>query len=325
MPSRSRRLDVSSLGVSVNGVENIGENLEAVQETIQTIQKDPGLISAYLEELPQKALSLGIRILLIIVIFFIGSRLIRFFRKILKRALVHYGANDNVIHFLDSVVKYTLYITLVLVLAVNLGFDASTIVALIGSIGVTIGLALQGSLSNFAGGVLLLIMKPFSAGDYIRDVNTDVSGTVEEVQIFYTKIITDNGFEAMLPNGNLSNNSIINYSRHKTRQIIQEFGISYGSDIEKARQILLELVYREPALIKEGKPAPIVYVKSLDDSCVTLVLRAFFSNDTYRDFVMTGWRLTEAAKAEFDKAGIEIPFKQVDINIKQGESAASGS
>ncbi|MBR1523602.1 MAG: mechanosensitive ion channel family protein, partial [Lachnospiraceae bacterium] len=269
---------------------------------------------------PEKALSLGIRVLLIFIIFIIGSRIIKLIRKLLKKGLKFYGLSDNGVHFLDSVVKYVLYITLILGLAVNLGFDASTMVALIGSIGVTIGFSLQGSLANFAGGVLLLILKPFEAGDYIRDMNTDVYGTVEEVQIFYTKVITDNGFEVMIPNGNLSNNSIINYSRQNTRQIIQEFGISYGSDIDKARKILLELVNKEPDLVREGKPEPQVFVKSLDESQVTLQLRAYFSIEKYIDFVKTGWRLNEQAKAEFDKAGIEIPFKQMDLHISGDES-----
>ena len=124
----------------------------------------------------------------------------------------------------------------------------------------------------------------------------------------------------MIPNGNLSNNSIINYSRQNTRQIIQEFGISYGSDIDKARKILLELVNKEPDLVREGKPEPQVFVKSLDESQVTLQLRAYFSIEKYIDFVKTGWRLNEQAKAEFDKAGIEIPFKQMDLHISGDES-----
>lgn len=295
--------------------DEIASGIEDMQQNLEEIKENPGIISQYISEIPQKALHLGIRVLLIIIIFFIGTRIIKLIRNLMNKALTFHGVNDNVIHFLDQVVNYTLYITLVLGLAVNLGFDASTVVALIGSIGVTIGFALQGSLSNFAGGVLLLMMRPFVAGDYIRDVNTNVSGTVEEVQLFYTKVITDNGFEVMIPNGNLSNNSIINYSRHKTRQIIQEFGISYESDIEKAREILLRIVSEEPNLIREGKPEPAVFVKELDESKVTLVLRAFFSNEKYIDFVMIGWRLNEQAKAEFEKAGIEIPFNQMDVHI----------
>ncbi|MBO5550443.1 MAG: mechanosensitive ion channel, partial [Lachnospiraceae bacterium] len=172
--------------------DQIAAEIEGLQQNIDVIKEDPGVLSEYLSTLPAKAMSLGLRVFLIIVIFFIGSRVIRLVRNLLKGGLTYYGANANVVHFLDSILKYTLYIMLVFGLAVNLGFDASTIVALIGSIGVTIGLALQGSLSNLAGGVLLLIMKPFVAGNYIRDVNTGLSGTVEEVQIFYTKIITDN-------------------------------------------------------------------------------------------------------------------------------------
>ncbi len=175
-------MDASNLPISVSSTD-ISRNLETVQETIETIERDPGEISKYIEGLPQKAISLGVRILLIVILFIISSKLISLLRRILKTALYHYGVSANVVRFLDNVVKYLLYIILILILAVNLGFDASTIVALIGSIGVTIGLALQGSLANFAGGVLLLVIKPFSAGDYIRDVNTDVSGTVEEVSL----------------------------------------------------------------------------------------------------------------------------------------------
>ncbi|MCR4786705.1 MAG: mechanosensitive ion channel family protein [Lachnospiraceae bacterium] len=300
-------------------VEDMQESIRQMQESIQELQKDPGVISSYLESLPAKALSLGIRVVLVVIIFFIGSRLIRLLRRLLQRALEKSGVSRDGIRFLDLIVKWTLYVVLVLGLSVNLGIDASSIVAIIGSLGITIGLALQGSLSNFAGGVLLLLMKPFAAGDYIKDLTTGMTGTVEEVSIFYTKVLTDNRFELMIPNGNLSNNSIINYSRNNLRQVIQDFQISYSSDIDKAREILLDLIHEEETLAKDAPREPEVIVKSLDDSGVTLVLRAFISTLTYLDYNKAVWRLVENTKKRFDEEGIEIPFKQVDVSIRNDD------
>ncbi len=288
-----------------------------MQDSIQDLQKNPSVLTTYLEELPAKALSLGIRVLLVVVIFFVGSRLIRLLRTLLQKGLEKSGVGKDAIRFLDLVLKWTLYILLILGLAVNLGIDASSIVAIIGSLGITIGLALQGSLSNFAGGVLLLIMKPFVAGDYIKDMTTGMTGTVEEVSIFYTKVLTDNRFELMIPNGNLSNNSIINYSRTSLRQIIQDFQISYSSDIDKAKRILLDLMHAEETLASAAPRDPEVIVKSLDENGVTLVLRAFISTPTYLEYNKVIWGLIEKAKKAFDEAGIEIPFRQVDINVKK--------
>ncbi len=293
-------------------------DIEGLQENLETVKKDPSILSEFIDKLPRMALSLGIRVVLFVVIFLICSRLIQLLSRLMRKALELKGSSRNVINFLDNVLKWVLYLLLVLILAINFGMDASSIVAIIGSLGVTIALGLQGSLANFAGGVLILLLKPFEAGNYIKDINTGVTGTVEEVQLFYTKVRTDNNFEAMIPNGHLASNSIVNYTRLSDRQLIMQFQISYDSDVDKARSLLLGILEGKDCLTKDAPREPKVFLKSLDDSGVTLELRAFVTHEKYIDYCMFTWEINEKAKKLFAENGIEIPFPQVDVNFDSG-------
>ena len=159
--------------------------MDLTDNVIEEVQKKEGLIASFLDTLPEKALNLGIRIGLALVFFFIGMQLIRLIRKIIRKSMNRAGAEIGVIQFVDSFVKASLYIILILTLASSFGVDAASIVALLGSAGVAIGLAVQGSLSNLAGGVLILLLKPFKVGDYIVEGSSGKEGTVKEIQIFY--------------------------------------------------------------------------------------------------------------------------------------------
>ena len=163
--------------------------MDLTDNVIEEVQKKEGLIASFLDTLPEKALNLGIRIGLALVFFFIGMQLIRLIRKIIRKSMNRAGAETGVIQFVDSFVKASLYIILILTLASSFGVDAASIVALLGSAGVAIGLAVQGSLSNLAGGVLILLLKPFKVGDYIVEGSSGKEGTVKEIQIFYTKLL----------------------------------------------------------------------------------------------------------------------------------------
>jgi small conductance mechanosensitive channel len=277
-------------------LQNISENLNAFQE--------------FLKELPEKAINLGIRVLIAAILFFIGCKIIKFLRKLVKKSLNKAGAETGVIQFLDSVLKVVLYIVLVMMIAGNFGFDATSIVALVGSAGVTIGLALQGSLSNLAGGVLLLLLKPFKVGDYIIETGTGMEGTVQEIGIFYTKLSTPDNKRVVLPNGTLSNNSITNASFAPVRRIDITVGISYNADIKKAKEVLLEVMKTDGDVLT-SEPIT-VFVDSLGDSAVTMGLRCFCENIHYWD---VKWRVTENAKLALDEAGIEIPFNQLVVHM----------
>lgn len=274
----------------------------------KSIDKD--VLERFLQDIPEKALNLGIRIVFALIVFFVGAQIIKFVRKILKKAMVKANADQGVITFVDSFAKAAMYIVLVLLIASYFGVDAASVIALVGSAGVAIGLAVQGSLSNLAGGVLLLVLKPFAIGDYIID-STGKEGTVEEIQIFFTKLRTPDNKVIILPNGNLANNSIVNVTSSKIRRCDIAVGISYGSDIKKAKDVLMKLLENDPAVLKDKDM--VVFVDQLGDSSVNLGVRCWFNND---EFWPGKWRLTENVKLTLDEAGITIPFPQMDVHIQ---------
>jgi len=171
-----------------------------------------------------------------------------------------------------------------------------------------VGLALQGSLSNFAGGVLILLLKPFKVGDFI-DTGSH-AGTVREIQIFYTYITTPTNQEIIVPNGDLSNNAVKNFSFHDTRRIDLTFGIGYEDNIDQAKEILMKLITDEEKAMKD--PAPMVFIENLNDSSVDFRVRAWSANSDYWDIVNS---MSEKVKKSFDSAGVSIPFPQRDIHV----------
>lgn len=205
----------------------IYEMLAADNLSPEQVEKELGVIRQFFQQLPQKALNLGIRILLAVIFLLIGLWLIRLVRKILKKSLDRASVDIGVIQFLDSFVKVCLYVILGFMIASSFGLDAASIVAVVGSAGVAIGLALQGSLSNFAGGVLILLLKPFKVGDYIKEDSKGNEGTVIEIQMFYTKLLTFDGKTVVLPNGTLANTSLVNYTAANFRRLDLTVGISY--------------------------------------------------------------------------------------------------
>lgn len=279
-------------------------------EEIEEFNKNLSTFEKYMQELPDKALALGIRILLAVIFFLIGMKLITVIRKIVRKSLEHAGAETGVIQFLDALTKGGLYFILILAIANGFGYDAASIMALLGSLGVTIGLALQGSLSNLAGGVLLLILKPFRVGDYIvEDVHKN-EGTVSEIGLFYTKLQTADKRIVVLPNGNLANNSLTNYTASSTRRIDLSVGISYTADIALAKKILERLMAEDTDI--DHSAQTIVCVDSLGSSEVVLGLKCYCPTDKYWT---VRWRLTEQIKLAFDEAGVEIPYQQIDVHI----------
>ncbi|MCM1261193.1 MAG: mechanosensitive ion channel [Butyrivibrio sp.] len=278
-------------------------------ETIAEEGIDVGLLQSFLQELPDKALRFGIRVLLALIVFLVGLQLIKLVRRILKKSMKRGNADVGVVQFLDSFVKITLYIILVFVIASGFGLDAASVVALLGSAGVAIGLAIQGSLSNFAGGVLILLMKPFKVGDYIVAGNGN-EGTVTEIQIFYTKLTTVDNRVIVIPNGTLSNSSLINASAMPQRRIDISVGISYQADICQAREALLKVLDSDDKVLQEQEK--LVFVNSLGESAVELGIRCHVASE---DFWETKWRLTENIKYALDEAGILIPYNQLDVHL----------
>ncbi|MDO4617880.1 MAG: mechanosensitive ion channel [Lachnospiraceae bacterium] len=287
---------------------------EAVQDQIEEVSKS---VSYFQEHIPD-LINFGVKILLAFVALFIGHKIIRFVRKILRKSLKSTNLEDGVISFLDSTIKVLLYAILLFSIATNLGVDTTSVAALVASAGVAVGLALQGSLSNFAGGILILILKPFKVGDFIIEHNNNLSGTVKDIQIFNTRIITVDNKTVVIPNGTLSNGSITNCSQEEERRVDFEVDISYDADLKKAKEIIWNLIRKDPDVIQEHE-GNLVFVSELADSSVKLGFRAWCKNEKYWD---VKFRLLENVKLEFDEFGIEIPYQQLVVHQAEGKKVA---
>lgn len=287
----------------------VGGNAESILADVEEkVQK--GAVQEFLSALPEKALNLGLRIFLAAVFFLIGVRLIKLLRKIIRKSMERANAELGVIQFVDSFVKATLYVVLVMGLASSFGLDAASVVAVLGSAGVAIGLAIQGSLSNLAGGVLILALKPFRVGDYIKESYSSQEGTVTEIQIFYTKLLTPDNQTVILPNGNLANNSLVNITMQEARRMDITVGISYRADLKKAKEVLSRMLEEDEAVLKDRDR--LVFVSELGSSSVVLGVRCWFRQE---DFWQGKWRITENCKLKLDENGIEIPYNQLDVHL----------
>lgn len=271
---------------------------------------DIGLVQTYLQELPDKALRFGVRVFLALVFLFIGIQIIKLIRRIVRRSLKKGNADVGVIQFLDSFIKVVLYVILLFMIASEFGLDAASVVALLGSAGVAIGLAIQGSLSNFAGGVLILLLKPFRVDDYIKADNEGHEGTVKEIQLFYTKLATPDNHIVIIPNGSLANSNIMNISTLGERKMDIPVTISYDADIRRAKEVLMHVLDTDEAVLKDKDHR--VFVQELADSGVKLNVRCFANNEQYWE---CRWRITEQIKYALDEAGISIPYQQMDIHL----------
>lgn len=291
-------------------------NNEIVENALELINEATDLdvsssaIKQFFSDVSTGALHLGLRVLLAIVFFLIGVQLIKLIRNIIKRSMKRANAEVGAIQFVDSFVKAALYVILVVLLATSCGVDAASTVAVLGSAGVAIGLAVQGSLSNLAGGVLILMLKPFRVGDYIIESHTGKEGFVKEIHIFFTKLLTHDNQTVILPNGSLANNSLVNVTAQDCRRIDIIVPVSYKADLKRAKEVLTEVLEKDEAAIKEKER--IVFVEQLGNSSVDLVVRCWLKQADY----WTGkWRITENCKLALDAAGIEIPFNQLDVHL----------
>lgn len=273
---------------------------------------DIGVIERFFEELPEKAWNLGMRMLLSAVVFVVGMQLIKIVRSIVKKSMRKGNVDKGVMQFTDSFLKASLYILLVITIASGFGLDAASILALLGSAGVAIGLAIQGSLSNLIGGILILLLKPFKVGDYIKEDANGNEGEVASIELFYTRLKTSDNKIIVLPNGTLANSSLTNVTACDERRLDLMVGISYEADIRQAKEQLQQVLEDETAVLKDKDY--FVYVDSLADSAVMLGLRCWVPKDVYWQ---AKWRMTENVKYALDAAGIGIPYPQMDVHVME--------
>ena len=290
----------------------IADTTQEVTDATQEAVKQVNQLTQYVQDSIPGLITFGLKVLAALVAFFIGRLVIRWIRKIVRRSFERSGADKGVEQFVDSLLKYGLYALLVFSLISSLGFDTTSVAAVLASGGVAIGLALQGSLSNFAGGVLILLLKPFVVGDYIIEDTNGKEGTVKEIQIFYTKLSTIDNKTIVIPNGMLTNNSITNATAKDERQLDLRVGISYDADIRQAKNVIEELLEKDECIIKNEQIN--VFVHELAESAVVLGIRAWVKNEEYWT---TRWRLLEEIKILLDENGIEIPYPQMTVHMQK--------
>ena len=252
--------------------------------------------------------SFGISFFIALCILIIGRQAIKIIIKIISSALERSNTEDTVRIFVTNLLN-TLLMIVVFIAAINqLGIQTTSIIAVLGAAGLAIGLALQGSLSNFAAGILIVIYRPYKVGDYIQADNH--LGTVDDIQIFSTVLRTPDNKIVVVPNGSIMNGSIVNFSHQKERRIDIVIGCSYDDDIDKVKEVLADVLSKDERILKEPKPR--IALSELADSSLNFIVRPWVKNSEYLDVL---YSLLEEIKKRFDQEGISIPYPQSDVHI----------
>ena len=249
----------------------------------------------------------AINIALALAIFIIGKMVVNMLTSLLEKVLSKSKMDAILVNFISSIFKAILLLFVLIAALDKLGVDTTSLIALLGAAGLAVGLALQGSLQNFASGVMLIIFRPFKAGDFVEVAGT--SGVVETISIFSSTLRTGDNREIIIPNGSIYGGTICNYSARDTRRIDMVFGIGYDDDIRKAKALLEKIVTADERVLAD--PAPVIAVSELADSSVNFVVRPWVKTG---DFWAVKWDLTEAVKLQFDEQGISIPYPQMDVH-----------
>lgn len=286
--------------------------MDEVIETTNEAAEDVNVFIQYLQDHIPNLISFAIEIVLALIFFFLGRIMIKWIRKLVRKMLERSNVDKGVETFVDSLLKFMLYGILLFTIATKFGFDTASVAALIASAGVAVGLAVQGSLSNFAGGILILLLKPFVVGDYIIEDNHGDEGTVKEIQLFYTKLLTVDNRTVVIPNGMLTNNSLTNVTHMDERKLELKVSISYESDLLKAKAVLADLIRKE-SRIMQGKEHRI-FVDELGDDGVILGMRCWVSTEDYWN---VRWDMLEEIKLTFDRESIVIPYHQMSVRIQE--------
>jgi len=267
-------------------------------------------VSKYVDTAIEMVMNYGPKLILAILVLIIGLWLVNRVVNLMGKTLERSNSEPTLARFLKSLVSVGLKALLLISVASMVGIATTSFIAILGAAGLAIGLALQGSLGNFAGGILILMFKPYKVGDYIEAQG--IGGTVTEIQIFNTVINTPDNKRIIVPNGAVSNGIITNYSAEPTRRVDFVFGIGYGDDIEQARRVIAECVAADERVFKD--PEPVIVVGNLGESSVDLTVRVWANASDYWGIKFA---LTEQVKLAFDAGNISIPFPQRDVHVVQ--------
>lgn len=271
-------------------------------------------LDVYIEKYGTELIEFIPTLLSALLILVLGWWFIKFVNRVIRKYFDGKDFDPTLYSFIKLLIDRSMKILLFVLVITQLGVESASLIAMIGAATLAVGLALQGSLSNFAGGILILILRPFKVGHWIEAQG--VSGTVSEISIFNTRLTTSGNQVVIIPNGKLSNEKVINYSVLGVRRETLHFGISYDDDIREAKKILLDLVNSQETVIKDADKAPMIAVSGLQDSYVELMLRYWAKN---KDFWALRWHVLEEGKIRLDKAGIEIPFPQRTVHLQKQE------
>ncbi|MEI8610778.1 small-conductance mechanosensitive channel MscS [Enterovibrio sp. Hal110] len=248
-----------------------------------------------------------------LVILIVGNWVVKKIANTVAKVLRKKQLDESVIEFVHSFVRYLLFVIVIIAALGKLGVQTASVVAVIGAAGLAVGLALQGSLSNFAAGVLIVAFRPFKSGDYVEVAG--VAGSVESIQIFSTVLTTPDNKMIVVPNGGVISSPITNYSRHNTRRIDYVIGVSYSADLKKTKEVLARVIAAESRIL--ATPEPTIGVVELADSSVNLVVRPWVKT---ADYWGVYFDLLQAIKEELDNEGIEIPFPQMDVHVQKNDA-----
>lgn len=264
-------------------------------------------IEQIVTQLIQWSLDMGRHIIAALVVYFIGHYIIKFLKYVLSKMLERHKVEVSVQTFVKSFVNILLQVLLIITVVGTLGVNTTSFAALLASFGVAIGMALSGNLQNFAGGIVILFLKPYKVGDFIEAQGT--SGTVQAIQIFHTILLTADGKQIFVPNGSMSSGSITNYTLTPSRLCEWVIGVEYGEDVEKARNVALEIIKSDTRVLQD--PAPVVWLKELNSSSVDLVIRCWVNNADYWGVI---FETREKIYNRFNADGIGFPFPQVTVH-----------
>lgn len=275
----------------------------------------PDVVMETLQSWLPGLLGFGGRLLIAVLILVIGSRVIRMIRKFLKKTFERMEMDLSVSKYLLAVADTALYTLVIFIAADKIGIPSASIIALLGSAGLAIGLALQGSLANVAGGILILLMRPFSVGDYITC--KEAEGTVNSIGLVYTTLLTVENKMVTIPNGIISNITVVNTTAQEKRRLNLELSVSYRSDLKQVKAVLRRIFEEHPKILKDEEI--LIFVSELAQDAVIVVARGWTWKDDYWN---TRWDLLETIKETFDAEGIEIPFSQMDIHVRTESACA---
>lgn len=294
-------------------------------DTLSPIQSELAVVAEKIANTPtevligdfiEKAISFGLKVLAAFIIYFLGAWLIKKIKKILARMFERKKTDAAISSFVQSIASLAMTVILIIITVGTLGIDTSSIAALLTGGGLAIGMALNGTVQNFAGGIMLLIFKPFKAGDYIEAMGYE--GTVSEVNIVSTKLTTVDNRCIVIPNGGLSNGTINNYSENKIRRVDWKISVEYGASSEKTKSILLELLEKDDRILKgeQAPAAPFVALDNLADSAVVFVIRAWVKSSDYWN---VKFDMNERIYNELPKHDIVFPYPKMDVFVNRSK------